>query len=235
MQDPEDVFFDCNTLTVCAVSSSRLAGVFYSNVLSGCRFEGLLIRNLPFLSSAIRTGMHPIHAQFNTRQLFKFSLDSMPPDAFQAELRASLISFYEGVFKVPGAGCPEARIIKRPPACRRCPPACRGFYGSLWGRGHLSGGDTAGPTSGCRGRSRAGGWQTESWQGSRGQGYQRMNKRVCACNDLKQLPLIVNAMQRFQKRTKIGRRPPPPPPGANPVNVPPCTAINRDRLKNVLS
>jgi len=31
-----------------------------------------------------------------------------------------------------------------------------------------------------------------------------MNKRVCACNDLKQLPLIVHAMQRFQKRTKIG-------------------------------
>ncbi len=47
----------------------------------------------------------------------------MPPDAFRAELRASLISFYEGVLKVPGAGGrPEARIIKRPPGCRRPPP-----------------------------------------------------------------------------------------------------------------
>jgi hypothetical protein len=135
----------------------------------------------------------------------------MPPDAFQAELRASLISFYEGVLKVPGAcGRPKARIIKRPPACHRRPPACRGFYGRQWGRGHLSGGDTAGPTSCCCGRSRAGGWQTESWQGSRRQGCHKMNKRVCACNDLKQSPRIVHAMQRCQKRTKIGRRTPPP-------------------------
>ncbi len=36
-------------------------------------------------------------------------LDSMPPDAFRAELHASLISFYEGVLKVPCAGWrPEA-------------------------------------------------------------------------------------------------------------------------------
>jgi hypothetical protein len=97
----------------------------------------------------------------------------MPPDTFRAELRASLISFYEGVLKVPGAGGhPEARIIKQPRTCRRLPPACRGFYsdGRRWGRGHLSGGDAAGPTSGCRGRSRPGGWQTELWQGSRGAG-----------------------------------------------------------------
>jgi hypothetical protein len=45
----------------------------------------------------------------------------------------------------------------------------------------------------------AGDWQTESCQGSGGQGYQRVNKRVCAGNDLKQLPLIVHAMQHFQK------------------------------------
>ena len=50
------IFFDgkvvCNTLEVCAVPSSILAGEFYSNLLStyclrpGCRFEGLLNRNL---------------------------------------------------------------------------------------------------------------------------------------------------------------------------------------------
>jgi hypothetical protein len=59
-----------------------------------------------------------------------------------------------------------------------------------------------------------------------------MNKRICACNDLKQLPLIVQVMQRFQKRTKIGWRQDtasPPLPRANPVNVPPCTAINRHK------
>ena len=48
------------------------------------------------------------------------------------------------------------------------------------------------------------------WQGRRGQEYQGMNKRVCACNDLKLKPLLVQSMQRFQKRTKIGRRPGPP-------------------------
>jgi hypothetical protein len=154
--------------------------------------------------------MLPIHARFNPRQLFSKSLTPCPLMLFgqkAAELRASLISFYEGVQKVPGpCGRPEARIIKRPPppATAAAPPS------EVSTRGHLSGGDTAGPTSGCRGRSRAGGWQTESWQVSCGQGCQRMNKRVCACNYLKQLPLIVHAMQRFQRRTKIGRRPLPP-------------------------
>jgi hypothetical protein len=41
-------------------------------------------------------------------------LDSMTPDAFRAELRTALISFYEGILKVPGAGGrPVAKIIKR--------------------------------------------------------------------------------------------------------------------------
>jgi hypothetical protein len=42
-------------------------------------------------------------------------LDSMTRDDFWAELRAALISFCEGVLKVPGArGRPTAQIIKRP-------------------------------------------------------------------------------------------------------------------------
>jgi hypothetical protein len=46
------IFFNCDTLAVCAVPWSRLAGDFYLNVLStscllpGYQFEGLLIRNL---------------------------------------------------------------------------------------------------------------------------------------------------------------------------------------------
>ncbi len=41
-------------------------------------------------------------------------LDSMAPDDFRAELRTALISFYEGILKVPGAGGrPVAKIIKR--------------------------------------------------------------------------------------------------------------------------
>jgi hypothetical protein len=41
-------------------------------------------------------------------------LDSMTPDAFRAELRTALISFYEGILKVPGAGGrPVAKNIKR--------------------------------------------------------------------------------------------------------------------------
>jgi hypothetical protein len=42
-------------------------------------------------------------------------LDSMTPDDFRAELCAALISFYDGILKVPGAGGrpAEARIIKR--------------------------------------------------------------------------------------------------------------------------
>ena len=52
------IFFGCNTLVVCAIPSSILVGELYSNLLStycllpGCRFEGLLNRNLsgcPFL------------------------------------------------------------------------------------------------------------------------------------------------------------------------------------------
>ena len=36
----------------------------------------------------------------------------MTPDAFRAELRASLTSFYEDILKVPGAGGrPQAKII----------------------------------------------------------------------------------------------------------------------------
>jgi hypothetical protein len=38
-----------------------------------------------------------------------------------------------------------------------------------------------------------------------------MNKRICACNDLNQLLLIVQVMQRFQKRTKSAGASPPPP------------------------
>ena len=55
------------------------------------------------------------------------------------------------------------------------------------------------------------GWQRRGqWQGRRRQEYQGMNKRVCACNDLKQKPLLVQSMQRFQKSTEIGRPPCPP-------------------------
>ena len=46
----------------------------------------------------------------------------------------------------------------------------------------------------CRGIAsrRRRGWQTEGpWQGRRGQEYQGMNKRVCACNDLKLKPLLM--------------------------------------------
>jgi hypothetical protein len=44
----------------------------------------------------------------------------MTPDAFQAELHASLTSFYEDILKVPCAGGrPQAKIIKRlKPVCR---------------------------------------------------------------------------------------------------------------------
>ncbi len=45
-----------------------------------------------------------------------------------------------------------------------------------------------------------------------------MNKRVCACNDLKLKPLLMQSMQRFQKRTKIA----PPPPGPPPVALRKC-------------
>jgi hypothetical protein len=38
----------------------------------------------------------------------------MTPDDFWADLRTALISFYEGILKVPGAGGrPVAKIIKR--------------------------------------------------------------------------------------------------------------------------
>jgi hypothetical protein len=63
-------------------------------------------------------------------------LDSMPPAAFRAELRAALNAFYEGILKIPGAGGrPEAKIIKRrfagqladvPPADPSPPPAAAG-------------------------------------------------------------------------------------------------------------
>ena len=36
-------------------------------------------------------------------------LDSMTPDAFQAELRAPLISFYEGILKVPSVSSRRRR------------------------------------------------------------------------------------------------------------------------------
>ena len=57
----------------------------------------------------------------------------MTPDDFRAELCTALISFYEGILKVPGAcGRPAAQIIKRrfagkpadaPPAAAASPPA----------------------------------------------------------------------------------------------------------------
>jgi hypothetical protein len=102
----------------------------------------------------------------------------------------------------PPAGRP------RPPAGRPRPPA---------GRGRGSGEDAAtrGSPVACRGiasRPRGGrGWQRGGpRQRRRGQGCQGMNKRVSACNDLKLKPRLVQSMQRFQKRTKIGRRPGPP-------------------------
>ena len=40
-------------------------------------------------------------------------LDSMTPDDFRAELRAALISFYEGILKVPGAGPDHQTPLRR--------------------------------------------------------------------------------------------------------------------------
>ena len=72
----------------------------------------------------------------------------------------------------------------------------------------------------CRGiasRHRGGrGWQRGGpWQGRRGQEYQGMNNEFV--HDLKQKPLLVQSMQRFQKRTKIGR--PPGPPARGPAQM----------------
>ena len=79
-------------------------------------------------------------------------LDSMTPDAFQAELCASLTSFYEDILKVPGAGGrPQAKIIKEalPPSLlqpnphrrrgRRSRGQRRGRGRRLCGRGRHSG------------------------------------------------------------------------------------------------
>jgi hypothetical protein len=164
----------------------------------------------------------------------------MTPDAFRAELRASLTSFYKDILKVPGAGGrPQAKIIKRrfagkpadepadadppsaevPPAvgCRAPSPPPRRLARRPLPKPHRRPGQRE---------------SGRSWQGRLGQGCQRTNKPVCACNDLKQLPLVVHAMQRFQMRTKMGGRPPPGRRKSN--HVLQCTAMYRDRLEIIL-
>ncbi len=56
-------------------------------------------------------GAHSSAIQYEATTLQ--ALDEMPTDEFWTDLRDSLISFYEGVLKVPGAGGrPQAKIIK---------------------------------------------------------------------------------------------------------------------------
>ena len=53
-------------------------------------------------------------------------LKSMPADDFRSELRSALISYYDGILKIPGAcGRPEAQAFKRSFNARRSvdPPA----------------------------------------------------------------------------------------------------------------
>ena len=151
--------------------------------------------------------------------------DSVGRTVLTRVLGPSLTDFAKPIFQpVPGAvGRPEPQIIKRtfnarrsvdspaaaaprpaapPPAAPAPPPGGRG-----WQRGEP-----------CQGRPR-------------GQGYQGMNKRVCACNDLKPRPLLVQAMLRFQKRTKIA--PPPGPPARRKCR--PCTDMYRHVLLCTMS
>ena len=54
-------------------------------------------------------------------------LKSMPADDFRSELRSALISYYDGILKIPVAcGRPEAQVFKRSFNARRSvdPPAC---------------------------------------------------------------------------------------------------------------
>ena len=54
-------------------------------------------------------------------------LKSMPAEDFRSELRSALISYYDGILKIPGAcGRPEAQVFKRSFNARRSvdPPAC---------------------------------------------------------------------------------------------------------------
>lgn len=54
-------------------------------------------------------------------------LESMPAHDFRSELRSALISYYDGILKIPGAvGRPEAKVFKRAFNARRSvdPPAC---------------------------------------------------------------------------------------------------------------
>jgi hypothetical protein len=54
-------------------------------------------------------------------------LKSLPADDFRSELRSALISYYDGILKIPGAcGRPEAQVFKRSFNARRSvdPPAC---------------------------------------------------------------------------------------------------------------
>ena len=54
-------------------------------------------------------------------------LKSLPAEDFRSELRSALISYYDGILKIPGAcGRPEAQVIKRTFNARRSvdPPAC---------------------------------------------------------------------------------------------------------------
>ena len=53
-------------------------------------------------------------------------LKSLPAEDFRSELRSALISYYDGILKIPGAcGRPEAQVFKRSFNARRSvdPPA----------------------------------------------------------------------------------------------------------------
>jgi hypothetical protein len=176
------------------------------------------------------TGASILEDKINRGQeLASDSVTVLTPDDFRAQLCATLILFYECILKVPvpadvlqprssSAASPEnllspllpptlPRLLRprpRQPMLMR-PPVGPGSTLQRRRRTHRRM-----PRSKPR-------WRlairvvARQARGHSGQGYcQILNKRVCACNDLDQLPLIVHAMQCFQKLTKIGHRPPPP-------------------------
>jgi hypothetical protein len=182
LQDSEVIFFDCNTLAVCAVSSSILAGVFYSSffvfLLSTSRMSIWRFLDSKFIVSVIwNPYWYAPHSRTIQHQAPVLKeLDSLPPDAFRGEIRAelsaSLISFYEGVLKVPGAGRrPEAKIIKRRFAVQRAddPPGSESWRIHWRGGGgaaeaaqpakNLPAGKQAGPSRGRGGSSKG----AKSW------------------------------------------------------------------------
>jgi hypothetical protein len=96
------------------------------------QIEGLLIRYLLFVIWNPYVYAPHSRAIQHEATILK-ELDSMPPDAFWAELSASLIPFYKGLLKVPGAGGrPEARTIKRPPPAAAAPPPAEVSMAASW-------------------------------------------------------------------------------------------------------